>query len=88
MIDAFARAEGPPPDRLWSFMRWALRGAFPAILFGFAISVAVGATEVLAAAVVGRVIDLAQARGPADLFAESWPFLLAAAGSSWSCAPS
>ena len=26
MIDAFARAEGPPPDRLWRFMRWALAG--------------------------------------------------------------
>ena len=36
MIDAFARAEGPPPDRLWRFMRWALAGAFPAIGFGLA----------------------------------------------------
>jgi len=79
MIDAFAHAEGPPPERLWPFMRWALRGAFPAIFFGFAVSVAVGATEVLAAALVGWVIDLAQARGPAEFFADSWPFLLAAA---------
>ncbi len=79
LIDAFAHAEGPPPEKLWAFMRWALRGAFPAIIFGFAISVAVGATEVLAAAVVGWVIDLAQAQGPTEFFARSWPFLLAAA---------
>ncbi len=79
LIDAFARAEGPPPDRLWRFLRWALKGAFPAIFFGFAISVAVGATEVGAASVIGWLIDLAQARGPAELFAESWHLLLAAA---------
>ena len=46
LIDAFARAEGPPPDRLWRFMRWALAGAFPAIGFGLGLSVAVGVTEV------------------------------------------
>jgi ATP-binding cassette subfamily B protein len=79
LIDAFARAEGPPPDRLGRFLRWALRGAFPAITLGFAISVAVGATEVGAAAVVGWLIDLAQAEGPGDLFAESWPWLVGAA---------
>ncbi len=79
LIDAFARAEGPPPAKLWRFMRWALRGAFPAILFGFAISVAVGATEVGAAAVIGWLIDVAQSKGPADLFAGSWPFLVATA---------
>ena len=78
MIDAFARAEGPPPDRLWRFMRWALAGAFPAIGFGLAVSVAVGATEVGAAWLVGWLIDLAQARGPEDLVAETWPALVGA----------
>ena len=66
MIDAFARAEGPPPDRLWRFMRWALAGAFPAIGFGLTISVAVGATEVGTAWLVGWLIDLAQSRGPEE----------------------
>jgi ATP-binding cassette subfamily B protein len=79
LIDAFARAEGPPPDRLGRFMRWALAGAFPAIGFGLVISVAVGATEVIAAQVLGWLIDLAQAEGRAGLFAQSWPWLLAAA---------
>ena len=80
LIDAFARAEGPPPTRLLAFMRWALKGAFPAIGIGFLLSIAVGATEVGSAAVVGWLIDLAQSRGPDGLIAESWPWLLAAAG--------
>ena len=79
LIDAFARAEGPPPDRFWRFMRWVLKGAVPAVLLALAVSITVGATEVGAATVVGRLIDLAQARGPQGLIAESWPWLLAAA---------
>jgi ATP-binding cassette subfamily B protein len=42
MIDAFARADGPPPDRLGRFMAWALRGAFPAIWATLAVSILVG----------------------------------------------
>ncbi len=79
LIDAFARADGPPPDRLWRFMAWVLKGALPAIGLGLAVSVAVGATEVASAAVIGWLIDLAQSRGPEGLFADSWPWLLAAA---------
>jgi ATP-binding cassette subfamily B protein len=78
MIDAFARAEGPPPDRLWRFMRWALAGAFPAIGFGLAVSVAVGITEVGTAWLIGWLIDLAQSRGPEGLIAETWPALVGA----------
>jgi ATP-binding cassette subfamily B protein len=78
MIDAFARAEGPPPDRLWRFMHWALEGAFPAVGFGLAVSVAVGVTEVGTAWLVGWLIDLAQSRGPENLIAETWPALVGA----------
>ncbi len=78
MIDAFARAEGPPPDRLWRFMRWALAGSFAAISVGLAISILVGLAEVGAAWIVGWLIDLAQSRGPEGLIADSWPALLAA----------
>jgi ATP-binding cassette subfamily B protein len=78
LIDAFARADGAPPDRLGPFLAWALRGSFPAILLTLAVSVAVGLSEVGSAFVVGWLIDLAEARGPGDLFAETWPLLLAA----------
>ena len=78
LIDAFQHAEGPPPDRLWPFMAWALRGAFPAIGIALAVSLVVGSSEVVAAALVGWLIDLAQSRGAEGLFADSWPWLLAA----------
>ncbi len=79
LIAPFRRAEGPPPRQLPAFLRWALGGAFPAIFVALGVSVAVGLTEVGAAFVVGWLIDLAQARGPEGLFADSWPALLAAA---------
>ncbi len=78
LIDAFRRAEGPPPDRLWPFMRWALEGAWPAIWLTLAVSICVGLSEVVAAFLVGWLIDLAQNLGPTELFAESWPMLLGA----------
>ncbi|MBP7243577.1 ABC transporter ATP-binding protein, partial [Amaricoccus sp.] len=78
LIDAFARADGPPPDRLGRFLAWALRGSFPAVLLTLAVTVAVGATEVGSAFVVGWLIDLADAKGPAELIPETWPLLLAA----------
>ena len=79
LIDAFARADGPPPDRLGRFMVWVLRGSLPAIVLALAVSIAVGATEVASAAIIGWLIDLAQSRGPEGLFAASWPWLLGAA---------
>jgi ATP-binding cassette, subfamily B, bacterial len=78
LIDAFARAEGPPPDRLWRFMGWVLRGAFPAIALALLVSIAAGSTEVVTAWIVGWLIDLAQARGPEGLLADSWHLLLGA----------
>ncbi|HMQ92114.1 MAG TPA: ABC transporter ATP-binding protein [Amaricoccus sp.] len=80
LIDAFARTEGPPPERLGAFLRWALAGAFPVIGGMLVISVATGATEVGAAWLVGWLIDHAQSLGPEGLFAELWPVMLAVAG--------
>ena len=78
LIDAFARADGPPPDRLGRFVLWVLRGSLPAIVLALAVSIAVGATEVASAAIIGSLIDLAQSRGPEGLVAASWPWLLGA----------
>ncbi|MFO1210860.1 MAG: ABC transporter ATP-binding protein [Amaricoccus sp.] len=78
LIDPFAHAEGPPPERFWPFLRWVLAGAHPAIWLALAVSIAVGATEVVSASVVGWLIDLAQRHGPANLLADGWPWLVAA----------
>ena len=48
-------------------------------MLGLVVSVAVGATEVGAAAVIGWLIDLAQAEGPGELFVTNWHWLVGAA---------
>ena len=80
LIDHTLTAEGLPPDRVWAFLRWSLRGALPAILLGLTVSILVGVTDVMSAQIIGWLIDLAQSRGPATLIADSWPLLLAAVG--------
>jgi ATP-binding cassette subfamily B protein len=80
LIDAFQRADGPPPDRLGTFLVWALRGAFPAIWLALGVSIALGLTEVGSAIAVGWLIDFAQSRGPEGLIADSWLILAGFAG--------
>ncbi len=72
LFDSFAPADGSPPKTLYAFMRWALKGALPFILLMFFVGAAVGGTEVLAAYLVGWLIDTATARGPEDLFPTFW----------------
>jgi ATP-binding cassette subfamily B protein len=80
LIDPFVPAEGPPPDRLWRFMAWVLRGALPAVSLSLIVSIAIGITEVVSAQLVGWLIDIAQARGAAGFLAGNWLILLAMAG--------
>ncbi|OWU86003.1 multidrug ABC transporter ATP-binding protein [Oceanicola sp. 22II-s10i] len=79
MIDAFRPADGPPPSRLFPFVRWALRGAGPALALTYGISLLAGSTEVFAAWLTGWVIDTATEQGPGDLITLYWPLLLAMA---------
>ena len=72
LIDAFATAEGPPPNRLVAFGKWCLQGAWPIIALALAASVLVGLGEVLSAYFIGWSIDLAMNHGPAELFSTHW----------------
>ncbi len=77
-IPAFAVAEGPPPRRVWPFIRWSLAGSGAALTAGAAVSVLAGVTEVISALLLGLVIDWALTGG--DIWATHWQhFLLAAA---------
>ncbi|QYK41678.1 MAG: ABC transporter ATP-binding protein [Paracoccaceae bacterium] len=76
MIDAFAPAEGPPPQQLAPFMRWCLRGSWPMLWLAGLLSGIAGATEVVSALILGWVIDAALAAGPEAFFASHWPLLL------------
>ena len=68
-IDSFRRAEGPPPQDLWPFMRWCLSGAWPALWLAGFCSAAAGALEAGTALILGQVIDATVALGPDGFFA-------------------
>ncbi len=75
-IDPFAAAATPPPDRLWPFLRWCLRGAEPMLWIAAVIAVATGALEVVMALLLGAVVDLALGSGPDRVFADNAAMLL------------
>ncbi|WP_417626559.1 ABC transporter ATP-binding protein [Pararhodobacter aggregans] len=76
LIRPFTPAEGEPPRSLWSFCRWALKGAWPGIWLATVISAAGGVTEVVSAWVMGQVVDAAVAGGAVDFVAQNWPMLV------------
>ena len=78
LIDAFARADGPPPRRLAAFMGWALKGAWPWLGVAAAVSALAGTAEVLTALFLGWVIDSVIETGTADYFGQNTGLLLAA----------
>jgi len=67
-IDAFAWADGPPPDTLAAFFKWSLNGTWRVLLFALVVSLCVGATEIFAAYFIGWSIDYALAQGAASVF--------------------
>jgi ATP-binding cassette subfamily B protein len=59
LIDGFAPYDGPPPQTLWKFMLWSVKGAWPVMLVATFISALVGTTEVVSALLLGQIIDAA-----------------------------
>ncbi len=70
-IDSFRRADGPPPQTLWPFLRWCLSGAWPALWLAALCSAAAGALEAGTALILGRVIDATVVLGPDGFFSVS-----------------
>jgi len=79
LIEPFALAEGPPPQRLWPFFLWCLHGTWPMFWIASVISAVAGLLEVVAAIILGWVIDAALNTGAATFFAENRWLLLASA---------
>ncbi|MEM8632703.1 MAG: ABC transporter ATP-binding protein [Pseudomonadota bacterium] len=75
LIGAFDPAEGPPPSTLLAFFKWCLAGAMPILLIAAAISALAGTLEVMAALILGRVIDAALASGTESFFSAHWLLL-------------
>ena len=76
MIEPFRRAEGPPPGSLLAFFRWCLSGAWPALWFSAFFSAMAGIIDVIAALLLGGVIDSVLASSPESVFSDNWRFLL------------
>jgi ATP-binding cassette subfamily B protein len=72
-IKPFDPAEGPPPQDILPFMRWALRGAERAILIAFAITFVTGMSELVAARFTGWVIDQTAIAEQGAFWATFWP---------------
>ncbi len=80
LIDAFRPADGPPPQTLWTFMRWCLDGSWRMLGIAAVMSALAGTFEVVSALVLGLVIDTAIGTAPADYFSVNLWLLLAALG--------
>ncbi|WP_299786743.1 ABC transporter ATP-binding protein [uncultured Marivita sp.] len=76
LIRPFEPAEGPPPQDMLPFMRWALRGAERAILIAFAITFVTGISELVAARFTGWVIDQTATAEQGAFLAVFWPVIV------------
>jgi ATP-binding cassette subfamily B protein len=68
LIPPYAEADGPPPDTFGAFSRWALVGAWPAVLGAGVIIILAAFTEVATAWFTGWAIDRAEAAGPGSFW--------------------
>ncbi len=75
-IDAFRPADGPPPQELWPFMRWSLKGSWLMLWIAGVLSSLAGATEVVSALILGWVIDAALSSSPDRFFADNTTMIL------------
>ena len=71
IIDAFRPAEGPPPNRLLAFFKWCLSGAWGGLSLAAVASALGGVADVMAAVLLGWVIDAITMGSPERLWSES-----------------
>ncbi|MEC3860680.1 ABC transporter ATP-binding protein [Mesobacterium sp. TK19101] len=78
-IDASAPAKGAPPRRLLPFIRWALKGAWRMLAAASVVSIFGGVVEVMAALILGQVIDAALSTPADQVFGTNMGTLIGAA---------
>lgn len=71
VIDPFSRADGPPPNKLWPFIGWAIKGAEKYLYLTLIASAIVGISQMSAFNLIGWLIDQSQTYG-ADYLADHW----------------
>ena len=75
-LKPFAHADGPPPDRLVPFLAWSTRGAWGMLGLAALFSSLVGTFDVMAAILLGTVIDRALETGVEALWQANSLFLI------------
>ncbi|ASP19718.1 arginine ABC transporter ATP-binding protein [Antarctobacter heliothermus] len=75
-IDPFQPADGAPPETLWAFTRWALKGAERPILLAVLITALTGVSELVAARFTGWVIDGAEVTGQGAFWGPYWGLIV------------
>ncbi|WP_323767839.1 ABC transporter ATP-binding protein [Antarctobacter sp.] len=75
-IDPFQPADGAPPQTLWAFTRWALKGAERPILLAVLITALTGVSELVAARFTGWVIDGAEVTGQGAFWGPYWGLIV------------
>ena len=75
-IDPFQPANGAPPETLWAFVRWALKGSERPIGLAVLVTALTGVSELVAARYTGWVIDGAAATGQGAFWDPYWELIL------------
>ncbi|SNS09940.1 ABC transporter ATP-binding protein [Antarctobacter heliothermus] len=75
-IDPFQPADGAPPQGLWAFTRWALKGAERPVLLAVLITALTGVSELVAARFTGWVIDGAEVTGQGAFWGPYWGLIV------------
>ena len=73
-----APADGAPPNKLFKFILWSVKGAWPALWAAGILSIIAGVAEVFAAILLGMVIDQALALEPGQIFSDGMGILIGA----------
>ena len=71
LIDAFRPAEGPPPATLLAFFRWCLSGAWGGLTLAGIASALGGVADVVAAVLLGWVVDAIATGDPAAFWGQN-----------------
>ncbi|WP_207102723.1 ABC transporter ATP-binding protein [Paracoccus shandongensis] len=80
LIDAFRPADGPPPATLLAFFRWCLSGAWGGLVLAGIASALGGVADVIAAVLLGWVVDAVATGTPDALWSQNGLLIAAFAG--------
>lgn len=80
LIDAFRPADGAPPRNLLAFFRWCLSGAWGGLSLAAVASAFGGMADVLAAVLLGAVVDAVALGSPENLWSENGLLIAAFVG--------